>query len=559
MNIDLDLIPARILNEFVYCPRLAYLEFVQSEFADNVFTVSGRYEHRRVDRPGQGQKLDSDLEGSQSDLIHSRSVKLTSEKSRIIGVIDCIDGDENELMPVDYKHGSAPKSGMQIRDTDRIQLAAQVLLLRDNGFTSNQGVIYYIGSKTKIPVEITKDDLAWVLDVAAAVRRFAEGTIPAPLHDSPKCPHCSLVGICLPDETTFLNDEVERNGSAEIRRLIPSRHDSLPLYVQTQGARIGKSGDRLTVEVCDQPREEVKFIDVSQVSIFGGVSLSTPAIHELCQRKIPALFFSHSGWFYGQLTGLTHKNIEIRKKQYEVAADQARSLALARRFVHAKIRNARTMLRRNGGDFIGDALKGLKAEANRVKTVRSVDRLLGCEGNAARIYFQSFSRMLKVDRTSGAMRFEFEGRNRRPPKDPVNAMLSLGYALLTKDFVVAIQAVGLDPYLGFYHADKYGRPALALDLMEEFRPIIVDSVVIGVINGGLIVPGDCVRGGGAVTLSDRGRKRFIQAYERRMDQLVTHPVFGYRISYRQVLEVQVRLLSRYLCGEIPDYPEFVTR
>ena len=141
----------------------------------------------------------------------------------------------------------------------------------------------------------------------------------------------------------------------------------------------------------------------------------------------------------------------------------------------------------------------------------------------------------------------------------MNALLSLGYALLTKDLTIALHAVGFDPYLGFFHQPRYGRPALSLDLMEEFRPIVVDSVVISVVNTGAIKLGDFIRRGGAVTLTPAGRGKFLRAYERRMDEEITHPIFGYRISYRRTLEVQIRLLSRFLTGELDEYPPFATR
>jgi CRISPR-associated protein Cas1 len=156
-------------------------------------------------------------------------------------------------------------------------------------------------------------------------------------------------------------------------------------------------------------------------------------------------------------------------------------------------------------------------------------------------------------------RFDFEGRNRRPPRDPVNALLSFAYAMLAKELTVAAQIIGFDPYLGFYHQPRYGRPSLALDVMEEFRPLVADSVVLSVINTGMLGPGDFVAAGESCALTAAGRKTFIQAFEARMDSEVTHPIFRYRISYRRVLEVQLRLLGRVLQGEIETYPAFVTR
>jgi len=181
---------------------------------------------------------------------------------------------------------------------------------------------------------------------------------------------------------------------------------------------------------------------------------------------------------------------------------------------------------------------------------------------AAKTYFAHFGRMLKAapaENAEAGLNFAFEHRNRRPPRDPVNAMLSLAYALFTKDWTITLASVGFDPYLGFYHQPRYGRPALALDMMEPFRPLIPDSVVLWAVNNGVVTPGDFLRRGGGVALKDDPRRKFILAYEKRMDDLVTHPVFNYRISYRRVLEVQARLLARTLTGEIPRLPAFLTR
>jgi CRISPR-associated protein Cas1 len=161
--------------------------------------------------------------------------------------------------------------------------------------------------------------------------------------------------------------------------------------------------------------------------------------------------------------------------------------------------------------------------------------------------------------TVNAFRFDFAKRNRRPPRDPINALLSLGYGVLAKDLTVICATVGLDPYLGFYHQPRFGRPSLALDMMEPFRPLVVDSAVISAINQRMITTDDFISAGDAVALTPRGRKSFYLAYEQRMDQLVTHPMFGYRVSYRRLIEIQVRLLARLLTGEIMRYPVFVTR
>jgi CRISPR-associated endonuclease Cas1 len=183
--------------------------------------------------------------------------------------------------------------------------------------------------------------------------------------------------------------------------------------------------------------------------------------------------------------------------------------------------------------------------------------LLGVEGNGAAIYFAGFGAMLRGGTGPGEgdlTHFDFENRNRRPPTDPVNAMLSLTYAMLVRELTATLSAIGFDPYRGFYHQPRYGRPALALDMMEPFRPILADSVVITAINNGEIKPGDFIRAGRACALSPSGRKKMIAGFERRLAQEITHPIFGYRLSYRRLLDVQGRLLGRHLSGEIPELP-----
>ncbi len=228
-----------------------------------------------------------------------------------------------------------------------------------------------------------------------------------------------------------------------------------------------------------------------------------------------------------------------------------------------KIRNQRTLLQRNHGEPQAASLLGMKQMAEQAERAHSLEQLLGVEGNAARIYFGDFAGMLKAaedgEEVPAQFRFDFAGRNRRPPKDAVNALLSLAYSMLAKDLTIACYAVGFDPYLGYYHQPRFGRPALALDLMEPFRPLIADSAVLSAINTRMVTPADFVQAGPGVALTVAGRKAFFRAYELRMDTLVTHPLFEYRVSYRRLLEIQARLLARVLEGEIHEYPVFVTR
>ena len=190
----------------------------------------------------------------------------------------------------------------------------------------------------------------------------------------------------------------------------------------------------------------------------------------------------------------------------------------------------------------------------RLPKAENLSELLGFEGNASADYFRSFSSMLNSE-----MGFSFEHRTRRPPKDPTNALLSFAYSLLTADMISAIQIVGLDPYVGFFHQQTYGRPCLALDLMEEFRPIIADSVVVTLINNRQITPNDFTQSHGGWFLKDAARKKFYAAYEKRKNETITHPVFKYKISFRRALELQVRLLAKCLMGEIETYTPLTVR
>jgi CRISPR-associated protein Cas1 len=185
--------------------------------------------------------------------------------------------------------------------------------------------------------------------------------------------------------------------------------------------------------------------------------------------------------------------------------------------------------------------------------------LLGVEGNAAAHYFGAFGKLLKADQGSESFTFDFTTRNRRPPTDPVNALLSYAYSLLTRTWTVILTGVGFDVYRGFYHQPRYGRPALALDMMEPFRPLVADSTVIMAINNGEVKPSDFISAAGSVNLTPDGRKRFIATFERRMSQEISHPLFEYRVSYRRLFEIQARLLARFLLGEIIEFPNFTTR
>jgi CRISPR-associated protein Cas1 len=576
-----DYLPARMVNEFAYCPRLFFYEWVEGVFRESADTLEGSAQHKRVDREGPGLPASEEL----SEDMKTRSVTLSSERHRVIAKMDLIDVSQGTVTPVDYKRGrpkdaKATEQGLEAWPSDRVQLAVQGIVLRENGYTCDEGVVYYGATKQRVRVEFNDALLAETLQfVEQAWITAREGVIPPPLVDSPKCPGCSLVSICLPGETNALRSPgMEMDGQltlfapgvlppkkppqSEVRRLVTPRSDLRPAYIETQGLRVGKSGEVLQVKDKDSMVQEIRLGEISQLNLMGNIQITTQAVQALCESETPVCYFSQGGWFYGVTTGMNTKNVFLRRAQFRLADQEWFCLNLARKLVAGKIRNQRTMLLRNHVEPDAQSLAGMKAMMEDAESARSLDELLGIEGNAARLYFGAFSGMIKVEtdeEVPAVFRMDFASRNRRPPKDAVNALLSLAYSVLAKDFTVTCYAVGFDPLIGFYHQPRFGRPALALDLMEPFRPLIADSAVINAINTRMVSPTDFVSAGESVALKPAGRKAFYRSYESRMDTLVTHPLFDYRVSYRRLLEIQARLLARWIEGEVDDYAVFITR
>ena len=561
---DEPLVPARMVNEFVYCPRLGYLMWGQAEWAETGDTVDGRRVHTRVDRPNVPLPDPETLKADDSRMI-SRSLTLSSERLGVIAKIDIAEAENGSITPIDYKRGKRPHVARGAYEPERVQVCLQALLLEEHGYRVEEGAIWYAGSRERVRV-VLDDELR--VTAREAVKRLrltvAKGRIPPPLQDSPKCPRCALVSICLPDEMITLG-----GSSLAPRPIAVSDDEAMPLVVQSQRARVAKEGETLKIADEEQGNITVRMNEISDVALFGNVSITTPALSALMDREIPVAFHSYGGWFRGLAHGIGHRNVDIRTAQYQSSFDSNFCLRFARDLVAAKIVNQRTILRRNWRGSQDDrkvVLNHLNAARRSINRIKTLDVLLGHEGDAAATYFRAFANLLTPPRegkVQGAAAdlapFRFSARNRRPPTDPVNAMLSFAYAMLTRHLTVALATVGLDPYRGFFHAPRYGRPALALDIMEPFRPIIADSVVLSTVNTGEITAGDFVSAPTGTALTTSGRRRFVGAFERRLSQETTHPLFSYRLSMRRLLLLQARLLCRHLLGELPGYPHYLPR
>jgi len=360
------------------------------------------------------------------------------------------------------------------------------------------------------------------------------------------------------------------------------------LYLTEGQALVRRDGDDcLLVQIPEKKngsvvvparKERIPLLKIEEVVVMGEITLTASAMHLLMERDIEITFMSHYGQFRGRLSPSFSKNAILRLAQYRAHADMPTRCELARRFVIGKLANQRTMLQRYYRRFADVEMKqsidqiatqinqlaalplakayGAQRLASGVHGVEGtpLETILGLEGTGSAAYFRSFGKMLSDPR-----QWPFPGRVKRPPTDPVNSLLSFGYALLTNKVASAVQLVGFDHYVGYLHSAVYGRPALALDLMEEFRPLIVDSIVLTMLNKRMLTQKDFVAELGAYRLKDESRKTFFTQFEERLNEEIGHPIFGYKTSYRRCLELQARLLAKYLTSEIEEYPPFYVK
>lgn len=408
-----ETVPARMVNEFVYCPRLFYLEWVQGRFATSDDVEEGLYVHRVVDEPGGDLP---DLDPPDLDAPHTagrpaRSVWLTSASLGVSAKLDLVETDtDGTVTPVDYKKGSPDRHGRPW-PADEAQSLLQALLLRDAGYTVDHAEIWYDEPRRRVSIPVTETAIATIRGTLDQLWRAATAnTAPPPLIDSPKCPRCSLVGICLPDETNAL-----RTRAATPRRprsVMAANPDNRPVYVMEQGAVVGVRRGRLEVIKGIENLGSYRLIDVSQVCIYGNVTLSAQVMRELFAREIPVCWFSYGGWFSGMAEGLPGKHVDLRRAQFTTPPEKL--LAVAGNIVAGKIRNSRTLLRRNSRIPHEDTIEQLRGLAVSAATPSGYPTLLGLEGTAARLYFARFTSMLRSHRRPRHHRVRHQ-RPRPPP------------------------------------------------------------------------------------------------------------------------------------------------
>lgn len=331
------------------------------------------------------------------------------------------------------------------------------------------------------------------------------------------------------------------------------------IYITQDDSFIGKTDERLTVRANKQTLLDVPLIKVDGVVVLGRATVSPAVVIELLERKIALSFLTHTGRYLGRLEPELTKNIFVRSAQWKAVAPSAPALHLVRGFVRGKLKNCRNALLRAQREFpevsLQTAITQLEQAIAPIDQTETIDSLRGLEGSGSAAYFGSFNTLIRAEG------FTFTTRNRRPPLDPVNALLSLGYALLRHDVQSAVNVVGFDPYLGYLHTERYGRPSLALDLMEEFRPLVVDAIVLSSINRRVLTPDDFVTEplSGAVSLTSVGLQAFLRLYGQKKQSKFKHPVLQTQCTYQEAFEIQARLVAKYLMGETDKYPPLILK
>ncbi|GAW32202.1 CRISPR-associated endonuclease Cas4/Cas1 [Carboxydocella sp. JDF658] len=525
--------------EILYCPRNFWYRVVEQAQDSNYHMIEGKE---------QDDIRNQRLYRHQEEREQWRNIQISSDKYGITGIIDVLESRDGEVYPVEFKKGE-----LKAAINDDVQLCCQAILLEEELQRSIQyGYIYYAASASRRLVEFTPELRSITWQAMERARQIMESqTAPEPVNDE-RCNGCSLAPRCLPAEISFLYGK----GGKPVRPL-PAVNLGRTLYVEGYDTFLRKEQQRIVVTKAREKIADIPLAAIDEIIVVGNGSLSSPLIQELLYRQIYVYFLTSGGNLRGWLQPVLNKNIFLRQAQFQRSQEEGFALTLAREVVAGKLNNYRALLqryRRRSKEELKIAIDELDMIVNEARKAQSKESLLGYEGLGARIWFQSWRYLLREDQP-----FDFQGRNRRPPRDQVNALLSLGYTLLVKEVLSSLMRVGLDPYLGFFHSNHYGRPALALDMMEEFRPLVADSVVITVLNNRMLGKEHFENRFGGVYLTEEGRKIFFRAFQERLAAEITHPVFRYRISYRRVIELQARFLAKVMTGELQEYKAMVVR
>lgn len=532
---DGDPLPLSLVAHTVFCPRRAWLE-AMGESVPSLAIEAGVHAHERVD----GRSGDRPTA--------RRSVEVGHAGLGLVGRCDVVETDSTgALRVVEYK--SAPiRRRPEVTDAQRVQLALQGMCLVAMGHRVAAYGVYFTNHRTMVDVNLTSDDERVALDAVTLTRSIIDSSLAPPaLEADPRCTRCSHAGVCLPDE---------RAETRVTNRIHVADPDGEVLHLTTPGSRASLNRGRITVV---RGQEELGTLPLERVVglvVHGNVDVSGALLRELLWRGLSIVWCSARGKAVGYARSVDSPNGLPRQRQRTMA--DIGHLPMARELVGAKLANQATRLRRSSRDDCSTEVEVIRGLARRCREALSVNELLGLKGEAAAFYFRSMPSML-VSGLGDPFVASWPGRVSRGAVDVLNVALNFAYGLLLGDVVRGVLACGLDPHAGFVHTAGRNKPALALDLMEQFRPIIADSVVLGAINNGELKHRMFTTALGGARLRDDGRRVLVAAYERRVQHEVTHPVFGYRTTWRRAIEIQARMVLGVVDGTQPRYVGIRTR
>ncbi len=523
------------LHALAYCERLFYLEEVEEIRVADAAVYAGR-------------RLHEELAADEGDLV---SLVLESDSLGIRGKTDCLRRRNGQLIPYEHKrgHSATGDDGPQAWPSDQLQVCAYTLLVEEQtGMPIKEARIRYHANNTTVRVPVDEAAREGVRRAVARARELSQSVERPPVTENDRlCLRCSLAPVCLPEEERLARDE-----SWEPVRLFPQDRERQTVHVTTHGARIGRSGETLTVTDTAGQKQVFPVREVGEIVIHGYAQVSTQAIHLCASQEVGIHWFTGGGRYVSGLVS-SASPVQRRIRQFEALRAPGLIFRLGRRLVIARASSQLGFLLRasRGKDRtalgIAYPVQGLRNALRAASHAEGIDSLRGHEGDAGRHYFSGFPGLLRNDLDD---RLHFSGRNRRPPRDRINALLSFGYALLYRDVLQAILAVGLEPAFGFFHRPRSAAHPLVLDLMELFRVPLWDMALVASVNRLQWDAGkDFTQAGKQVWLSDPGRKKAIEVYERRKEDRWKHPVMGYSLSYARLIELEARLLEKEWAGE----------
>jgi CRISP-associated protein Cas1 len=533
------------LHALAYCPRLFYLEEVEELYTQDAAVFAGRRLHAELEK-----QEDEDWE----DLF------LESAELGLRGRVDALRTRDGQTIPYEHKRGRCHRdedNQPQAWESDRLQVLAYACLLESAlGIPILEGRIRYHADNVLVHVPLDEAGRQAVKDAIRNANILRTSTYRPPVAENERlCSRCSLAPVCLPEEARLAHDR-----EWQPIRLFPADDEREVLHVLEPGTCVGRSGDQIKMSRKGEAAQKMPIRQVSQVVLHSYSQISTQALYFCKEFDVGVHWVSGGGRYIGSFDS-RQGSIQRRIAQYGALSHAETCLALAKRLVQCRGQSQRKFLMRSQrsgrAEAVTEAIAQMQALLKLVNRADSIPSLLGVEGKMAAIYFGVLSELVGSEVPE---ELRFSDRNRRPPKDRFNALLGFGYALLLKDVMGAILAVGLEPALGFYHQPRTQAPPLALDLMEIFRVPLVDMTVMASVNRGQWdVAEDFEVRGQQVWLSNSGSRKFIQLYERRKSESWKHPLLGYSMSYRRLFELEVRLLEKEWMGEGGLFAKLVVR